>query len=249
MVVEAMKLSPLLSAVLALLVAHPAAAIEAKLTVRETAGVARSGGIVNCGVPFAKGAVKDLSRLSVSVDGKPVAAQFKVLAPWDDGSVRWAMVTFAADVPSKGTAAVVIGDDGRNAATKQSARADAGPDGVRVSTGPLRFTINRKAGPLLQSVESDGKPLLGAKGAAIVLYTAAGEPVAAGAPADVTVDEAGPVRVVVTARGIFPGVHNGLLGYTARFTATAGGKAIKRLYNLILVPVIHFLIPSGSTQF
>jgi hypothetical protein len=204
-----------------------AAALEARLTLREIAGEARAEALVSGGVPFARGAVKDIARLSVAVNGKPAAAQFALLAPWDDGSARWVLATYAASVAANGTAAVAIRDDGRNTAPRSPVKVVERRGALEVSTGPLQFAVSRGAGPLLHSLKLDGRPLLGGKGVSIVLYTAAGAVVAAGAPAAVTVDEAGPVRAAITARGVFPGVHDGLLGYTLRLTAGAGGKAIQ----------------------
>ena len=69
-----------MAAALTLLAALPAAAaLEARLTLREVAGVAREEALVSGGVPFARGAVKDIARLSVAVNGKPAAAPFALL--------------------------------------------------------------------------------------------------------------------------------------------------------------------------
>jgi len=177
-------------------------------------------------VPFARGAVKDLARLSVAVDGKKTAAQFGMLAPWDDGSVRWALVTFAADVPAGGAAEILIRDDDKAAKPASPVRVEDGAEAVTVSTGPMRFRVGRKAADLFKSLEVDGKPVLTEAGKGLVLYTEKGEAVEAGAPSEVVVEESGPVRAVVRARGSFPGVHNGQLGYTVRLSAHAGGKAL-----------------------
>ena len=215
-----------LAAALILAGTGPAAALEVKLTVRETGSVARGGGIVCGGVPFAKGVVKDLSKLSVAVNGKGTAAQFQSLAPWDDGSVRWALMTLAVDLPVGGTAEVLIRDRGKIAAPAAPVKVEDGAEAVKVSTGPMQFKVGKKTGDLFKSLEVDGKPLLTEAGRGLVLYTEKGEAVEAGVPAEVAVEEAGPVRAVVRVRGIFPGVHNGLLDYTVRLTAYAGGKAL-----------------------
>jgi len=74
-------------------------AIEVRFIVADDAGTIRKGGVVTSGVPFARGAVRDLKRLSVSVGEKHLPAQFIETAPWDDGSVRWALMDTQADVP------------------------------------------------------------------------------------------------------------------------------------------------------
>ena len=76
---------------LVMLLTAPALALEVKLTVTDDAEVQRKPGTVSGGVPFARGAVKDLAGLSVTADGKPVPAQFAKLATWEDGSIRWVL--------------------------------------------------------------------------------------------------------------------------------------------------------------
>ena len=224
-----------------------ATAVEAALTVRETAGVARPNGVVSCGVPFARGTVTDHARLSVSVGGKPLPAQFDPLAKWDDGSVRWALMTCRAKVPADGKVVLVVRDDGRNAAPASPVTLVESPDALRVSTGPLEFTVGRKRFGLLNGLKVDGKTRLLPDGRGLVLYAAGapkeverpdgrrkikvteygpGKPIVAGTPSEVVVEQSGPMRAVISMRGRFPGVHNGLIGYTARFTVFAGGKTV-----------------------
>ncbi|MHC4917055.1 MAG: hypothetical protein ACYTGB_16370, partial [Planctomycetota bacterium] len=54
-----------------------------------------------------------------------------------------------------------------------------------------------------------------------------GKPVAAGSPEKAEVEVAGPVRATVMLRGKYPGLHNGMLGYTVRITAWSGQSFIK----------------------
>jgi hypothetical protein len=226
--------------------AAPVYAVEATLTVRETAGVARPDGVVNGGVPFAQGAVTNCSVLSVSIGGKPVPAQFEPIAKWADGSVRWALMTCRAAVPAKGTTDLTVRDDGRNPAPKSPIEVVESADAVRVSTGPLRFSVSKKRFGLLDGLEVDGKARLSPEGRGLVLYAAGppkqverrdqwivkvteydpGAAIVAGPPSEVVVEQRGPMRAVIAMRGRFPGVHKDMVGYTARLTADAGGKAV-----------------------
>lgn len=216
----------LMTALLACCGSSHAASSEITLTVRETAGVARRGGVVTAGIPFAKGAVTDLSKLSVAVEGKTEPAQFKLLSPWPDGSVRWALATFRADVPAGGKVVVALKPGRRNPAPDSPVVVSKRRDAVEVSTGPLRFTVGKSAGALFQSLEVGGRPVLTRAGRGIVLTSEDGQAVVAGPPSEVVVEEGGPVRAVVRVGGSFGGVHNGLLRYTARITVHAGGKAL-----------------------
>jgi hypothetical protein len=234
----------------ALLCAAPAAALEARLAAADDSGTARSGGTVSGGVPFAKGAVKDLAKLSVTVAGKKVPAQFREPARWDDGSVRWALLDCLADVPAGGKVQLVLRDDGGNPAPAAPARADVTDAAATVSTGPMEVRLERKTGNFISSVKVDGRELVTAKSGGLVLYTAGelktetpvdakgrkgrpvqvrapGKAVPAAPPTEVKVEEAGPVKTVLLLRGAFPVEHKAPVTYTVRLTAWAGAKFLK----------------------
>ena len=71
--------------------------------VEDGSGIARKGWPVRCGVPFAQGLLpRDASFELLSPEGKAVAVQAAPMATWLDGSLKWALVDFAADVPADG---------------------------------------------------------------------------------------------------------------------------------------------------
>jgi hypothetical protein len=207
--------------------ATPAGALEVKLQVAETEKVARTPATVTSGVPFARGAVKDPARLAVSSGGKPLPAQFLKLVSWDDGSVRWALMDVQVDVPAGGKVELIVSDSGANPAPAAPVTVEDGAEAVKVSTGPLQFAVARKKPGLFESLRVDGKDLAAAAGRGLVLVKADGSELQAGAPGEVRVEQAGPMRAIVCAKGKFPGVHNDLLGYTVRITAFAGRKHLK----------------------
>ncbi|MCG3178585.1 MAG: hypothetical protein BIFFINMI_00913 [Phycisphaerae bacterium] len=212
------------------LLARPVAtarAVEVKLQAAETADVARSPAVITAGVPFARGAVRDVAGLVVSVAGKPIPAQFSRLAPWPDGSVRWALMDVQADVPAGGKVDLTVSDGGNNPAPASPVKVEMGADVVTVLTGPLTLALNRKGVGLFGSIKVDGKERVTSAGRGLVVYTADGKEVPAGPPTEVTVEQAGPLRAVVCLRGKFPGLHDGLLSYTVRVTAFAGQKFVK----------------------
>lgn len=54
---------------------------------------------VSAGVPFARKALLDCSVLSLADDaGKPTPLQAQVLSRWPDGSCRWVLLDFQADI-------------------------------------------------------------------------------------------------------------------------------------------------------
>jgi len=76
-----------------------ARAAEVRLQLTETEKAARAPAAVTSGVPFAKGALKDVGKLVLKSGGKPVPAQVRRTVKWEDGSVRWALVDTLVDVP------------------------------------------------------------------------------------------------------------------------------------------------------
>ncbi len=201
-------------------------AVEVKLHVSETDQVARTPALVTTGVPFARGAVPDVGKLSVSIGGKAVPAQFLKLCPWDDGSVRWALLDVQTDVPAGGSVDLVVSDTGANPAPAQPVKVDDAPDAITVSTGALQFVVDKRRGSVVQSLKVDGKELM-SSGKGLVVYTKGGGEVAAVAPTEVKIEQAGPLRAIVCVRGKFPGIHKDLLGYTVRISAFAGQKLLK----------------------
>ena len=211
----------------AVLAAGSAAAVEVTLTVTNDVNTARKAGIVTSGIPFAKGAVRSAGKLSVSANGRAIPAQFITLAPWPDGSVRWALMDCQVDVPAGGKTELVVRDDGRNVAPATPVKVANTASAVTVSTGPLTFTVDKKQFNLFKSLEVAGKGLLTADGKGLVIYTADGKAVAAGPPGEVAVKQAVISSGVVCLKGKYPGLHNGLMGYTVRITAYAGRKLLK----------------------
>lgn len=223
-----MRMSRLMTCVIAIAVlAQAAAAVEVKLTVREHAKVARAPGIVTTGVPFAAGEVKDVSKLAVTSGGKALPVQFIRTVAWPDGSVRWALMDVQVPLDADGQAELTVTDAGGNPAPPQAVKVDQTPDAVTVSTGPMTLVVDLKKFNLFRSVKVDGKELITSAGRGLVLLKDGGGEVVAGAPTDVTVEQAGPLRAIVRLRGRYPGVHKDLLGYTVRVTACAGQRFVK----------------------
>jgi hypothetical protein len=69
--------------------------------VEDASGQARHDWPVRVGVPFAQGALSKQASVTLrSPDGKNVDLQTSVMGTWLDGSVKWLLVDFLADVPA-----------------------------------------------------------------------------------------------------------------------------------------------------
>ena len=67
---------------------------------------------VSLGIPFARGQLTDPERFGILNDGAPVAVQTSVTARWDDGSVKWLMTHFQADLPGNRAHELTFAYDG-----------------------------------------------------------------------------------------------------------------------------------------
>jgi len=166
-----------LSVVPLILATVSCAATEVKLTVAETAGVARTVEPVRTGVPFAKGAVEDLAVLRLfDAKGVSLPLDAHLLSPWPDGSVRTALITFLADVPANGTAAFTLKDSGPKPKIPPTAplwlRVRDQADAVTLSGPAIELTVSKKRSSLIESLRLfGGKPLIEPGGPGAILIT------------------------------------------------------------------------------
>jgi hypothetical protein len=123
--------------------------LDLALTVTDNGNVQRTAWPVCGGVPFPKGclnpaAVKQLAVFDKS--GKPVPFQEPlVLGTWKDGSVRWALLDFAADVPAGGQAVYNLRKVAAATAPTKAPALKVAEDGATytVDTGALKVVLNK----------------------------------------------------------------------------------------------------------
>ena len=86
-------------------------ALEIPLSAVEADNYIRRAEPVRTGVLLPKGAVTDISSLSLkAADGKPVPVQVETLTTRPDGSPRWVLIDFFADCPAGGKAFYTLTD-------------------------------------------------------------------------------------------------------------------------------------------
>ncbi len=126
---------------------------------------------VTRGVPMPEGTLREPDDLAVvGPDGDRVPAQFRVLARWTDGSVKWVLADFQAKADSSGTATYNLMDDSvdeapaprrpstYNSTTYPSVRIEETEHELHVDTGVLRFKVDRHRYGLFHSVAlNDGQ--------------------------------------------------------------------------------------------
>ena len=137
---------------------------KVRLSVSETRGIPpdksgckhRQNVPITQGVPLPKGALHDLDSVWVEDgDGQPVSAQFRTLGRWEDGSLKWVLTDFSADVPAEGRAdyAFCYGQKPASIPSNGTIQIEESDDCITVCTGPLRFVVNRRQFSLIESAE------------------------------------------------------------------------------------------------
>jgi hypothetical protein len=209
------------------------------LTVQETAGVAREGEVVANGIPLPRSLdLRDPARLAV-VDpaGRPVPAQFDVLARWNAGRedgrapIEWLLVAFPATVAANQSARyrlVTDGSAGPNPPPPHPLRLSRQGEAVTIDTGAAIFHLGAEPGALFDEVDrKEGTRLVaGSRMSARVKGTAHGHSGRRG----LSIERQGPLLAAVVVRGSYdmPPVGApqkggaGGLGSLRRYLFTAG---------------------------
>lgn len=233
---------------LAGLVAGFATAAEVKLSVSEPSGVARAAWPVTSGVPFAQGALRDAAGISLRDDsGKRVALQTDVLARWPDGSVRWALVDFATDLTAGQTRSFTLQTSrpigGEEAAIGAGRlRVEQRGERTTIDTGPLRLELSARSFDPLGAVwldrDRDGRfaddeRVTVPTGGLFVRDAEGRRFESAGAPAEIAIEENGPLRACVRITGRHAGAGGTMFGYVFRLHAFRGQPFVRGSYTFI----------------
>ena len=123
---------------------------------------------LTCGVPFAKGKLKDTSSLWVeAANGKKVPCQIDTTATWLDGSVRWVLVNFQGRPDKSYSLKHAQGASAPKVRGGIVVKEEAGR--IIINTGRAEFVIRRDAA-LISEASMSGTVLLrnGGQGAYVI---------------------------------------------------------------------------------
>lgn len=204
------------------------------LPIRELAGVDRRSWPVTGGVPFAMGQIRSASEVRLlDQGGYEHPAQLRALSRWPDGSVRWLLVHFQADVAAQQTAIYYlepVAPQREPAAGISIAETGAG---LELSTGALRAQLSSGGAGLLGALRLGDSQVVG-HGLEFTIE-AGGERYRAGADVDARWElrEHGPLRAVLVARGRHRGPAGALMDFEVRLQAFAGLPWVELEYTFI----------------
>ncbi len=182
--------------------AAPPTPLAVPLVLDETGGVVRHAFPASGSVPFPRGRLIRPDALWLKApDGRATGLQSRALERWPDGSIRWLLVDFLADVPSRGRATYTLLDgkpagDGRGPHVRLETR-----DGARtLDTGALRVRVTSEGdAPLAELTAGSSTVRLG-------VPTLVVEGVKGGAPTNrkVVVETEGALRTELLVTGRYP---------------------------------------------
>jgi len=159
------------------------------------------------GVPLPRGSLADVKTVRLlDAGGREIPAQFQALAHWSPvrDSVKWLRVVFNAPA-RKGRApqySLLLGHGGTAAPIPRPIKVTEDEQGISVDTGAVALVVSKTAGGRLARVERQGREVYRAAaldGPYVIDHQGATYRAALDPAPNVTVEESGPLRVVVRA--------------------------------------------------
>ena len=131
-------------------------ATTVELTVA-AAGPERRREPVACGVPWPRGLLLDPARLRLSDQaGRPLPLQARTLNRWPDGSVRWTLLDWQADVRGSASYRLTVAPHGPSPAAASPLRTETGKGEVIIDAGAAQFRLRASGRFPFDSVLADG---------------------------------------------------------------------------------------------
>lgn len=202
---------------------------------------------VTLGVPWPQGTLPAGEPLTVCVAGQPLPTQTWPLAFWPDGSLKWTGVATVVAAAANSTAVTIR--RGTSAAPAMPLQCTVTDTTITVDNGGLRSLIGRQGDCLIASIRAGGTELArGGQLLAMVRHRTVAPAVVTeqvhtftGRLAGATVEQAGPVRVVVKAWGthVHPPTGRSLFPFTVRLYFYADDPQIQ---------LTHFFVYDGDPR-
>ncbi len=214
-------------AILATLISLPSASALTDTTIHVN-GAARASLddwplVVN--LPVAQGTLQPGQALTLAHGSTRLPTQTKVLAKWEDGSVRWLRLDALADIPSGGSLELHP-TRGTPPRPKSQLQIRERAEAIEVDTGAVAFEIPRRRFALAENVRPGVgmSAVFGSVGNSLV---ADGRVYSATAPTSVRLVDAGPVRATVELKGrLSPD-----FSYLIRIAVVAGSSLVRVLHT------------------
>lgn len=203
---------------------------------------------VSGGIPIRRGEVFDPAHMQVvGSDGKPVVAQIQVLSRHVlDSSIQMVLIDMIAETPDSHYQLTYAPSASAAAPAQSPLTHTATPDRITVNTGPLQFEVRTKSFNLFESLSCDlngdgefsdaERLIVPRKQSGAWTADAVGEMhwSSLGEVESVVVEEAGPIRIAIAAKGTHHGPRGQVLfQYAVRIHAYAGKPYVRIEHTFI----------------
>jgi hypothetical protein len=157
----------------------------------------------NVAIPFKEGELKDLSNIVISDGENQVLSQLKVTAKWQDGSVKWLLVKFLADLPGNKAKDYFLNFDKAEVINCDEKLEVFIEDGrLKVDTGKLQILFSNKGeSGLFNNLIHEGTVYTKDEIVGPVIYDSNSEEWQASILEEWIVVEQGPVEAIIEAKG------------------------------------------------
>ena len=188
-------------------------------------------------IPFQKGILKELSKVSITDGEKVVPNQCRATAQWPDNSVKWLLVNFLADLPgNKGKDYYCDLDNENNPSQYKRVKVEEHNDRLSIDTGEINIDLSKIGENGIfhkikyKNTEYDEEDIVGP-----ILYSSNDDVWRATVSKQgFEIIEAGPVRVVVQTKGKhYNNAGKSWMDYVLRIYAFAGKPWIRMDYQIV----------------
>ena len=193
---------------------------------------------LRCSLPFPEGAINDpTDELAFTNEsGEDLAAQWTTLSRWKDGSVRFALMDYAADVvPPRTTLKYrLTRKQGSKAASPTTGITISETDGrLTVDTGRLSWSFSKLHFAFAESITSHGQHWAPTRVGDMAVMDAAGQIYRASrGQYKLTIEQQGRHRVVLLMEGDYQNPTGRFLNYKVRWHFVAGSSQVLMLHTL-----------------
>ncbi|MBI5799729.1 MAG: hypothetical protein HZA92_03245 [Verrucomicrobia bacterium] len=219
---------------------------DVAISVTEPSGAARRGWPVTSGIPFAQGVLRDdRNAVLFTSDGQSVPLQTEALARWPDGSVRWLLLDFQVDVAANEKKLLTLrhGPAVSRPLVPDPVRVGTRDRRTTIDTGQLRLELNADGfnpfGAVWTDLNGDGKiasdeRVTGSDGGGLFVRDPSSRRFESDkAPAEIVVEQSGPLRVCVRVSGRHADERGAMFRYVVRLHAFRGQPFVRCSYTFI----------------
>ena len=195
----------------------------------EKAAPRRKNEPVTCGIPWPRGVLTDVSRLVLrDAQGQSTRLQARPLDHWPDGSIRWLLLDWQAQVDGETHYRLAIASQTDAPPSLGGVRVSEKQGGFEIDTGSAQFTVREKGDFPFVSVNVQGKSALDASSSGFTVEDESGR-ISRPCLDRITVEEQGPMRVCLRLEGR---LTESLAEFVARLHFFAGSSTVKFVLTL-----------------